>query len=90
MEKPLNQSLNNEFFEIKKRTYANTNCILTKSIDNLTISTNSTSQHGQLFQNLPHWNTWIKESIEQRQELLLKLAKEVWVLTTISSGLQLQ
>ena len=41
-----------------------------------------TSQHGQFFQNLPHWSIWTKESIEERQELLLKLTKEVWTLET--------
>jgi len=84
LEGPLNKSLGNDFFEIKKQTYATTtNCVFTKSIAGLQITTGATSQHGHFFQNLPHWETWTKESIEQRQELLLKLAKEVWTLTNI-------
>ena len=82
LEAPLNRSLGNDFFEIKKQTYATTNCVFTKGIVGLSITTGATSQHGQFFQNLPHWNTWTKEAIEQRQELLLKLTKEVWTLTT--------
>lgn len=84
LEKPLNISLGNDFFENKKQRYAKeTNCVFTQSIAGLTVTTRDTSQHGHFFQNLPHWETWTKESIEQRQELLLKLAKEVWTLTTI-------
>lgn len=82
LEAPLNRSLGNDFFEIKKQTYETTNCVFTKSIVGLSITTGTTSQHGQFFQNFPHWNTWTKEAIEQRQELLLKLTKEVWTLTT--------
>ena len=80
LEAPLNRSLGNDFFEIKKQTYETTNCVFTKSIIGLAITTGATSQHGQFFQSLPHWNTWTKEAIEQRQELLLKLTKEVWTL----------
>lgn len=81
LEKPLNISLGNDFFENKKQRYATeTNCVFTKSIAGLSVTTGATSQHGQFFQNLPHWNTWTKESIEQRQELLLKLTKKVWPL----------
>lgn len=82
LEGPLNRSLGNDFFEIKKQTYEASNCVFTKSIVGLAITTGATSQHGQFFQSLPHWNTWTKQSIEQRQELLLKLTKEVWTLTT--------
>lgn len=82
LEAPLNRSLGNDFFEIKKQTYATTNCVFTKSIVGLSVTTSMTSQHGQFFQNLPHWSIWTKESIEERQELLLKLTKEVWTLET--------
>lgn len=84
LEVPLNRSLGNDFFEIKKQTYETTNCVFTKSIVGLAITTGATSQHGQFFQSLPHWNTWTKESIEQRQELLLKLTKEVWPLEKLN------
>lgn len=82
LEAPLNRSLGNDFFEIKKQTYETTNCVFTKSIVGLSVTTGITSQHGQFFQSLPHWSIWTKESIEERQELLLKLTKEVWTLTT--------
>ena len=82
LEAPLNRSLGNDFFEIKKQTYEASNCVFTKSIVGLAITTGATSQHSQFFQSFPHWNTWTKQSIEQRQELLLKLTKEVWILTT--------
>ena len=84
LEVPLNRSLGNDFFEIKKQTYETTNCVFTKSIVGLAITTGATSQHGQFFQSLPHWTTWTKESIEQRQELLLKLTKEVWPLEKLN------
>lgn len=83
LEAPLNRSLGNDFFEIKKQTYPTSNCVFTKSIIALPNTTGATSQHGQFFQNLPHWNTWTKEAIEQRQELLLKLTKEVWTFSNI-------
>lgn len=82
LEAPLNRSLGNDFFEIKKQTYATTNCVFTKSIVGLSVTTGMTSQHGQFFQNLLHWSIWTKESIEERQKLLLKLTKEVWTLET--------
>lgn len=84
LEGPLNRSLGNDFFEIKKQTYEASNCVFTKSIVGLAITTGATSQHGQFFQSLPHWNTWTKQSIEQRQELLLKLTKEVWPLEKLN------
>ena len=84
LEGPLNRSLGNDFFEIKKQTYEASNCVFTKSIVGLAITTGATSQHGQFFQSLPLWNTWTKQSIEQRQELLLKLTKEVWPLEKLN------
>ena len=80
LEAPLNRSLGNDFFEIKKQTYTTSNCVFTKSIIALPNTTGATSQHGHFFQYIPHWDVWTKESIEQRQELLLKLTKKVWPL----------
>lgn len=83
LEAPLNRSLGNDFFEIKKQTYTTSNCVFTKSIIALPSTTGATSQHGQFFQHILHWDAWTKESIEQRQELLLKLTKEVWTFSNI-------
>jgi len=85
LEKPLNQSLGNEFFEVKKHTYSEaTKCTFTKSIVGLKVPTSPSSKHGQFFQTLPYWQQWDKKSIEERQELLLKLTKEVWPISPLS------
>lgn len=78
LEQSLNKSLGNDFFEKKKPVYAQSTCILTKSIVGLTITTDIKSQHGQFFSTFRHWEKWDKNSIEDRQQFLLDLTKEIW------------
>ncbi len=77
LEKPINESVQRDFFDIKRAEYKKSNIYLTKSIAILervgkNTSINRTNEY------LTSFDKWNKESIQKRQQLLLNLANEVW------------
>lgn len=78
LEQPLNKSAGNDFFKEKMPKYTASTCILTKSIVGLDIPLSETSQTRKFFSTFRHWEKWDKDSIEDRQQFLLDLTKEIW------------
>jgi uncharacterized protein with ParB-like and HNH nuclease domain len=79
LEKPMNIVVSNDFFNAKVIEYAKSPYYITKSISVLdTVGQNSAIN--RLNQKLLSFNSWNKQSIIERQEMLLNLSKEIWKL----------
>jgi Asp-tRNA(Asn)/Glu-tRNA(Gln) amidotransferase C subunit len=77
LEKPMNIVASNDFFENKKPMYKTSKFYLTRSMAQLdTVGVNSSVT--RINQSLKSFEKWDKESIIERQQMLLGLAKRIW------------
>lgn len=77
LEKPMNIVADNNFFDSKKVIYKTSRFYLTKSLAGMDTVGRNTSVT-RINQLLKTFEKWDKESIEERQEMLLNLAKIIW------------
>jgi uncharacterized protein with ParB-like and HNH nuclease domain len=77
LEKPINIVASNGFFEAKKAEYKKCKHYLTSSIVELTV-VGKNSSINRMNEKLKAFEKWSASSIDQRQAMLIELAKEVW------------
>ncbi|MEO0841794.1 MAG: DUF1524 domain-containing protein, partial [Cyanobacteria bacterium J06643_5] len=77
IEKPINSSIKNKPFKIKKEAYKQSKYLITKLIaEKVNIGVNTSIDRAA--KDLETYEEWNSESIESRQKMLTKLAKKVW------------
>jgi len=82
LEKPQNSVAGNNYFAEKKKIYKTSKFYLTKSIAEIeTVGNNSAVNRTNKY--LKTFDSWNKETIKERQALLLKIAKDVWQIQTM-------
>jgi hypothetical protein len=77
LEKPINIVASNNFFEAKRAEYKKCKHYLTSSIVELT-TVGKNSSINRINERLKAFDNWTASSIDQRQSMLIELAKEVW------------
>ena len=77
LEKPINIVASNGYFSSKCEEYKKSKYYLTSSIGGLTVVGNNTSIN-RMNQILLHFEDWSAASIDERQSMLSRLAKEIW------------
>ena len=77
LEKPINIVASNNFFEAKKAEYKKCKHYLTSSIVELSV-VGKNSSINRINEKLKSFDKWTAASIDQRQKLLIELAKDVW------------
>lgn len=77
LEKPINIVASNDFFNEKCNEYTKSKYYLTSSIVELTVVGNNTSI-SRINEMLQSFDLWNANTIDERQEMLSKLAKVVW------------
>ena len=77
LEKPINIVASNGFFEKKKPEYAKSGNYLTRSITGLS-PVGKNSSITRINQQLLAFENWLAQDIERRQEMLIRLGKDVW------------
>jgi hypothetical protein len=77
LEKPINIVASNDFYELKKAEYRKSNSYLTRSlIDLVPVGKNSSiTRINEQLKSFPDWNA---KSINDRHDLLIGLAKDIW------------
>ena len=87
LEKPINIVASNSFFGAKKVEYKKCKHYLTSSIVELTI-VGKNSSINRINEKLKAFENWTAASIDQRQAMLIELAKDVrGVRSVVSNGL---
>lgn len=82
LEKPINIVAGNDFFAQKKEEYKKCKNYLTSSIAGLTkVGINSSIT--RMNRKLANFDNWTAASIDKRQDLLIKLSREIWKTTPI-------
>jgi hypothetical protein len=85
LEKPINIVANNNFFEQKKPEYRKCKHYLTTSIVELnTVGKNSSIN--RINEKLKAFKEWTAKSIDERQVMLIDLAKDVWKTSLIEEA----
>ncbi len=85
LEKPINIVAGNGFFEKKKTEYVNSGNYLTRSIAGLsTVGKNSSIT--RINEKLRAFDEWAAAEIDDRQDMLIKLAKDLWRTTPIETS----
>jgi hypothetical protein len=86
LEAPINQCLNfsndistNQWFEVKKKAYLNSNIFLTRTFSEIKIG-EKTAFNGFATNNLKTFDTWDMKTVSERQEIIRKLIIEIWKL----------
>lgn len=82
LEKPINIVAGNGFFEKKKPEYAKSGNYLTRSTVSLS-PVGKNSSITRINEKLQAFETWAALDIEQRQDMLIALGKDVWRTTPI-------
>lgn len=77
LEKPINIVASNGFFDKKKAEYASSANYLTRSVAGLSV-VGKNSSITRINEKLRAFESWSAHDIEQRQEMLIALAKDVW------------
>jgi hypothetical protein len=77
LEKPINIVAGNNFFEAKKDEYKKCKYYLTSSIAKLNV-VGKNSSINRMNENMKSFDEWDANSIDDRQGLLINLAKDVW------------
>ena len=77
LEKPINIVASNGFFDEKKAEYAKSGNYLTRSIAGLS-PVGKNSSITRINEKLHAFQSWSAQDIEQRQEMLIALGKDVW------------
>lgn len=85
LEKPINIVASNSFFEAKKLEYKKCKHYLTSSIVELTV-VGKNSSINRINEKLRAFENWTATSIDQRQALLIELAKDVWKTSLIENA----
>jgi uncharacterized protein with ParB-like and HNH nuclease domain len=84
IERPINASIGNAVFAIKKNAYKTSKFLLTKSIaEEIVVGTNTAIDRA--VQGLKKIDEWISSSITERQHIIAGLAKKVWNVTEFST-----
>lgn len=84
LSKPINIVAGNGFFEKKKPEYAKSGNYLTRSIVSLN-PVGKNSSITRINEKLQAFETWSALDIEQRQDMLIALGKDVWSTTPIDA-----
>jgi hypothetical protein len=84
LEKPINIVASNSFFGAKKVEYKKCKHYLTSSIVELTI-VGKNSSINRINERLKAFENWTASSIDQRQAMLIELAKDVWKTSLIQN-----
>ncbi|QIN67986.1 hypothetical protein SBC1_80330 (plasmid) [Caballeronia sp. SBC1] len=82
LEKPINIVASNDFFAAKKAIYQESGNYLTRSLAGLSKVGQNTSIT-RINEKLAAFDTWDAKAIEDRQDMLVRLANEVWKTTSI-------
>lgn len=77
LEKPINIVASNDYFQRKNEEYKKSKCYLTSSISELIAVGNDTSIN-RINEKLESFTSWNASTIDDRQEMLINLAKDVW------------
>ena len=77
LEKPINIVASNGYFNRKCEEYKKSKYYLTSSIAGLTVVGNNTSIN-RVNQILISFDDWNAAAIDERQSMLMRLAKEIW------------
>ena len=85
LEKPINIVAGNGFYDAKKVDYKKCKHYLTSSIVELTF-VEKNSSISRINEKLKAFENWTAANIDQRQALLIELAKDVWKTTLIDDG----
>ncbi len=79
LEAPINASLSNAPYAEKRTTYAHSNFLLTKSLAEVPqVGANTTVERVVRDAGLRPFDTWDSQAIDDRQEILRRLARLVW------------
>jgi hypothetical protein len=85
LEKPINIVAGNGFFEEKKPEYAKSGNYLTRSIAGLS-AVGKNSSITRINEKLVAFEAWSAKEIEQRQDMLIKLGRDVWRTAAIETA----
>ena len=85
LEKPINIVASNGFFEAKKAEYRKCKHYLTNSIVELTV-VGKNSSINRINEKLKAFENWTAASIDERQAMLIELAKDVWKTSLIENA----
>lgn len=85
LEKPINIIAGNGFFEKKRAEYVKSGNYLTRSIAGL-IEVGKNSSITRINEKLRAFQSWSAQDIEQRQEMLIDLGKDVWRTSAIATN----
>ncbi len=77
LEKPINIVASNSFFEKKKPEYTKSGNYLTRSITGLS-AVGKNSSITRINEKLLAFEAWSAKEIDQRQDMLIKLSRDVW------------
>ena len=77
LEKPINIVASNGFFDAKKEEYRKCKYYLTSSIAELQV-VGKNSSINRINEKLIAFDQWNAKSIDDRQDMLIELVKEVW------------
>jgi hypothetical protein len=79
LEKPINSSISDSKFENKKNGYSQSQFLLVRSlVSNSKVGNNTQINRAVNSLNLKHFDVWDSSSIDERQEILVCLARKVW------------
>ena len=82
LEKPINVVASNGFFREKKAEYSHCGNYLTRSIVEL-VTVGKNSSINRINEKLIAFKTWGAAEIDQRQDMLIALARDIWKTTPI-------
>jgi len=85
LEKPINIVASNGYFEAKKAEYKKCKHYLTSSIVELNV-VGKNSSINRINEKLKSFNNWSASTIDQRQAMLIELAKDVWKTSLIENA----
>jgi uncharacterized protein with ParB-like and HNH nuclease domain len=77
LEQPINGSIGRDYYNLKKEAYMKSNILLTKSIA-IKENVGKNTSINRINVELITFTEWTKKSIEERQDMLFKLAKKIW------------
>ncbi len=80
LEMSINTSIQQNFFTFKATEYQKSNFILTKTIG-IPFQVGVNTQPNRATAELKSWTNWNSESIKDRQDVLVKLAWQIWGIT---------
>ncbi len=79
LEKPINSSISDSIFENKKNGYNQSQFLLARSlVENSKVGNNTQINRAVKSLNLKKFDSWDSSTIDDRQEILVSLARKVW------------